>query len=74
MVKYIKSVTALRRRKMILKVLNENDDGSVDVQLNDISPEMHQLILQTGFIKLIQDAMDKAEKEDKLPALFKKAE
>jgi len=59
---------------MILKVLNENDDGSVDVQLNDISPEMHQLILQTGFIKLIQDAMDKAEKEDKLPALFKKAE
>jgi len=74
MVKYIKSVTALRRKKMILKVLNENDDGSVDVQLNDISPEMHQLILQTGFIKLIQDAMDKAEKEDKLPALFKKAE
>jgi hypothetical protein len=74
MVKYIKSVTVLRRRKMILKVLNENDDGSVDVQLNDISPEMHQLILQTGFIKLIQDAMDKAEKEDKLPALFKKAE
>jgi hypothetical protein len=74
MVKYIKSVTVLRRRKMILKVLNENEDGSVDVQLVDISPEMHQLILQTGFIKLIQDAMDKAEKEDKLPALFKKAE
>jgi len=59
---------------MILKVLKENEDGSVDVQLDQISPEMHQLILQTGFIKLIQDAMDKAEKEDKLPALFKKAE
>jgi len=74
MVKCIKSVTALRRRKMILKVLNENEDGSVDVQLDDISPEMHQLILQTGFIKLIQDAMDKAKSEDKLPALFKKVE
>jgi hypothetical protein len=59
---------------MILKVLKENEDGSVDVQLDEISPEMHQLILQTGFIKLLQDAMDKAEKEDKLPALFKKAE
>jgi hypothetical protein len=59
---------------MILKVLNENEDGSVDVQLDDISPEMHQLILQTGFIKLIQDAMDKAKSEDKLPALFKKVE
>lgn len=59
---------------MILKVLKENEDGSVDVQLDQISPEMHQLILQTGFIKLLQDAMDKAEKEDKLPALFKKAE
>ena len=32
---------------MNLKVLNENEDGSVDVQLVDISPEMHQLILQT---------------------------
>jgi len=59
---------------MILKVLKENEDGSVDVQLDQISPEMHQLILQTGFIKLLQDAMDKAKSEDKLPALFKKAE
>lgn len=59
---------------MILEVLNENEDGSVDVQLKDMSPQMVQLIMQTGFIKLIQDAMDKAEKEDKLPALLKKAE
>jgi hypothetical protein len=59
---------------MILEVLNENEDGSVDVQLKDMSPKMVQLIMQTGFIKLIQDAMDKAEKEDKLPALLKKAE
>jgi hypothetical protein len=74
MVKYIKSVTALRRRKMIIKVIKENEDGSADVQLDDISPEMMQLILQTGFIKLLEDALDKAKEEDKLPALFRKAE
>jgi hypothetical protein len=74
MVKYIKSVTALRRRKMIIKVIKENEDGSADVQLDDISPEMMQLIVQTGFIKLLGDAMDKAKEDNKLPALFKKAE
>jgi hypothetical protein len=35
---------------------------------------MMQLILQTGFIKLLEDALDKAKEEDKLPALFRKAE
>lgn len=74
MVKCIKYAIVSRRRKMNLKVLNENEDGSVDVQLDNISPEMHQLILQTGFIKLLQDAIDKAKSEDKIPALFKKAE
>jgi hypothetical protein len=74
MVKYIKSVTALRRRKMIIKVIKENEDGSADVQLDDISPEMMQLIVQTGFIKLLEDAMDKAKEDNKLPALFRKAE
>ena len=59
---------------MIIEVLHENEDGSVDVQLKDMSPKMVQLIMQTGFIKLLQDAMDKAEQEDKLPALFKKVE
>lgn len=58
---------------MIIKVIKENEDGSADVQLDDISPEMMQLILQTGFIKLLEDALDKAKEEDKLPALFRKA-
>lgn len=59
---------------MIIKVIKENDDGSADVQLDDISPEMMQLIVQTGFIKLLGDAMDKAKEDNKLPALFRKAE
>ena len=59
---------------MIIKVIKENEDGSADVQLDDISPEMMQLIVQTGFIKLLEDAMDKAKEDNKLPALFRKAE
>ena len=59
---------------MILEVLKENEDGSADVQLSDISPEMMQLIMQTGFIKLLEDALNMAESENKLPALFKKVE
>jgi hypothetical protein len=56
---------------MELKVLKENEDGSVDVQLDNIEPRMHQLILQTGFIRLLEQALDKAEKEQTIPALLK---
>lgn len=59
---------------MIIKVIKENEDGSADVQLDDISPEMMQLIVQTGFIKLLSDALEKAKEDDKIPALFKKVE
>lgn len=59
---------------MIIKVIKENEDGSADVQLDDISPEMMQLIVQTGFIKLLGDALEEAKKDNKIPALFKKAE
>lgn len=56
---------------MELKVMKEHEDGSVDVQLENIDVRMHQLILQTGFLKLLQDALDKEEKAGTLPALFK---
>jgi len=56
---------------MKLEVLQENEDGSADVQLSNIEPQMLQIILQTGLIKLLEEAIDKAEKENKLPALLK---
>jgi hypothetical protein len=56
---------------MKLTVLKENDDGSADVKLENINPKMMQLILQTGLIKLLEEAITKAEKENKLPALLK---
>lgn len=59
---------------MKLTVLKEHDDGSADVQLDNIDPSVMTLIIQTGFIKLLGDALDLAEKEKRMPALFKKAE
>jgi hypothetical protein len=59
---------------MKLTVLKEHDDGSADVQLDNIDPSVMTLIIQTGFIKLLTDALDLAEKEKRMPALFKKTE
>jgi hypothetical protein len=56
---------------MKLEVLQENEDGSADVQLKDIEPEMLQLILQTGFVKLLEDALNQAKTNNKIPALLK---
>ena len=59
---------------MKLTVVKEHDDGSADVQIDNIDPSVMTLIIQTGFIKLLTDALDLAEKEKRMPALFKKAE
>lgn len=56
---------------MKLKILKENEDGSADVRLDNINPQYMQLILQTGFLKLLEDAITKAEKDNALPALLK---
>lgn len=57
---------------MQLTVLKENEDGSVDVQVEGLEPELHQLIFQTGLLKLLKDALDKAQADNAIPALFKK--
>ena len=59
---------------MILTLIKENEDGSADVQLDNVSNEMMTLLIQTGFIKLLTDALDLADKEKRMPALFKKSE
>jgi hypothetical protein len=56
---------------MKLKVIQEHDDGSADVQLEDVEPQMMQLILQTGLLKLLEDAIDTNKKLNKIPALLK---
>lgn len=57
---------------MKVTLLKENDDGSADFQLEDVNPRQMQLIIQTGMIKLLEDAISNAEKEKRIPALFKK--
>lgn len=54
-------------------MLKENDDGSADIQLDDISPAMMQLIIQTGFVKLLEDMLQREKEAKRMPALFKKA-
>jgi hypothetical protein len=57
---------------MKVTLIKENEDGSADFQLDNVSPQQMQLIIQTGMIKLLEDAINKAEKEKKIPSLFKK--
>lgn len=57
---------------MQLTVINENEDGSVDVRLDNIEPEIHQIIMQAGFLKILQDHLDKETENNNVPALFKK--
>lgn len=56
---------------MEVEVLEEHEDGSATVLLKDIGPRMMQLLLQEGLISLMQRELDRLEKENKIPALFK---
>lgn len=58
---------------MNLKFLNENEDGSVDVQLENLDPRMMQLLLQEGLLSLLTKELNRLEKENKIPALLKGA-
>jgi anti-anti-sigma regulatory factor len=59
---------------MKLSILEEHPDGSATVTLEDVSPEIMQLIVQTGFLKLLTDALNEAEANNKLPALLRAKE
>ena len=42
---------------MKVTLIKENEDGSADFQLDNVSPQQMQLIIQTGMIKLLEDAI-----------------
>lgn len=56
---------------MELKVIEEHEDGSATVVLENIEPRMMQLLLQEGLISLMKKELERLEKENKLPALLK---
>jgi ribosome biogenesis SPOUT family RNA methylase Rps3 len=56
---------------MIVKTITEHEDGSADVELQDMTPEEMQLIMQEGFISLMKKAIEYQKEQEKLPALLK---
>jgi ribosome biogenesis SPOUT family RNA methylase Rps3 len=56
---------------MIVKTIKEHEDGSADVELQDMTPEEMQLIMQEGFISLLKKAIEYQKEQEKLPALLK---
>lgn len=56
---------------MEIELIEEHEDGSATVMLQNIEPRMMQLLLQEGLISLLTKEIAKLEKEDKLPALLK---
>jgi ribosome biogenesis SPOUT family RNA methylase Rps3 len=56
---------------MIVTTIKEHEDGSADVELQDMTPEEMQLIMQEGFISLLKKAIEYQKEQEKLPALLK---
>ena len=56
---------------MEVKVIEEHEDGSATVVLENIDPRMMQLLLQEGLISLMKREIERLEKENKIPALLK---
>ena len=71
MVEYIRFVIALWRNQMEVKVIEEHEDGSATVVLENIEPRMMQLLLQEGLISLMKKELERLEKDNKIPALLK---
>lgn len=57
---------------MIVEVIKEHEDGSVDVLLKDMDERMVQLLLQEGLCSILSKEIARLEKEKKIPALLKK--
>lgn len=56
---------------MNLIVTKENEDGSVDIQLENLSPRFTQMLLQEGLIVVMQRYLDNLEENKRIPALLK---
>lgn len=62
---------SLEAGKMNLIVTKENEDGSVDIQLENLSPRFTQMLLQEGLIVVMQRYLDNLEENKRIPALLK---
>lgn len=56
---------------MKVVTVKEHEDGSADVELQDMTQEEMRLIMEEGFISLLKKAIEYQKERDKLPALLK---
>jgi hypothetical protein len=57
--------------EMEVTFIKENEDGSADYQLTNMSDREQAYLIQKGFIKMLEEFIEREEAEGKLPALFK---
>jgi len=48
---------------MEVEFVNENEDGSADIMLNNISPDELRILVQEGLISILKKELDRAEAE-----------
>jgi hypothetical protein len=56
---------------MNLTLIKENEDGSADYNITNMSAEEQAYLIQKGIIKMLEEFIEREQKEGKLPALLK---
>lgn len=56
---------------MIVTVVEEHEDGSASVTLDDISSEELRMLVQAGLVALLKEYIEKEDKNAKVAALLK---
>jgi hypothetical protein len=56
---------------MNVELIKENDDGSADYLITNMSKEEQEFLIQKGLIASLKEYIEKEEAEGRLPALLK---
>jgi hypothetical protein len=56
---------------MKVKAIIERDDGGADVVIEELTPYELSVLVEQGFITLIERYIDEQEKRKKIPAILK---
>jgi hypothetical protein len=56
---------------MNIELVRENEDGSADYSITNMSAEEQQYLIQKGLITMLKEFIEKEREEGKLPALLK---
>lgn len=56
---------------MIVKEIEEYEDGSARMELSEISKDELQMLVQAGLIALLNEWIEREKENKKIPAVFK---